>query len=633
MKITQIRIQNFRSLVDVTIPLANTTVLLGENNVGKTAVLDAVRYLLSHDGARRTSAIDEYDIHLADEQADPRASDGITIDATWRESEPREWPDALRDALSDVVQLDLTQLAEAAPCSINLRFSAEYDPESKGFVSSATFLNDSGQPLTGNPTVGLNRLLRYVPLFRLSAIRDPGDELSGRSKFWRPILKSLDLPDDQVEDIQQRMNRLNEQLLALDPRLLEVAKTLGRAGDVVATGTGERVQVRALPLKIWDLMSRSDIVVLGKGSNVAFPLLRHGQGLQSLAVLFLFEAFVSQLLELAYEPESEPVLTLEEPESHLHPQAARALWAQIQRLPGQHIISTHSPYFAQLVPIRDLRILRRRGAATTVHWLPKDACIKLDMDDATRDALSTFVDRQPDRFKLRGDTLIAKCPISKDHWRDLCVACPKASHPQLRLLREQAALLLTDNECHKLEQYVRRTRGELFFARCWLLIEGQSEHILLPRFAKLLDIDLDMLGISLIDYQNNGSPGAFVALARALNVPWQMLCDGDSGGCDHVENVEKLGISSDELDERISMLPGADLELYLARHFTEEMRAIAQTLGSLDDDSTPEQIAKVLRDNKTDAARLLAERLADTTPERVPELIRTTLKRCQKDCQ
>jgi putative ATP-dependent endonuclease of the OLD family len=100
------------------------------------------------------------------------------------------------------------------------------------------------------------------------------------------------------------------------------------------------------------------------------PLQRHGQGVQSLSVIFLFQAFVEHLLAELYEPESAPVLTLEEPETHLHPQAARTLWAHVNALPGQKLITTHSPFFVQHVPFRDLRLVRLTERGTEVHWLP-----------------------------------------------------------------------------------------------------------------------------------------------------------------------------------------------------------------------------------------------------------------------
>ena len=51
--------------------------------------------------------------------------------------------------------------------------------------------------------------------------------------------------------------------------------------------------------------------------------------MQSLSVIFLFQAFVNHLLAELYEPESVPVLALEEPETHFHPQAARTLWSHV----------------------------------------------------------------------------------------------------------------------------------------------------------------------------------------------------------------------------------------------------------------------------------------------------------------
>lgn len=41
MKLRKIRIQNFRGIKDLEIDIDDTTVLIGENNSGKTAILDA----------------------------------------------------------------------------------------------------------------------------------------------------------------------------------------------------------------------------------------------------------------------------------------------------------------------------------------------------------------------------------------------------------------------------------------------------------------------------------------------------------------------------------------------------------------------------------------------------------------
>jgi predicted ATP-dependent endonuclease of OLD family len=46
--------------------------------------------------------------------------------------------------------------------------------------------------------------------------------------------------------------------------------------------------------------------------------------------------------------------------------------------------------------------------------------------------------------------------------------------------------------------------GELFFAKGWLMAEGQTEAVILPYFAITLGYDLDERGISYIEYRSNG---------------------------------------------------------------------------------------------------------------------------------
>src|SRR5690606_18818592 len=126
-----------------------------------------------------------------------------------------------------------------------------------------------------------------------------------------------------------------------------IKATLRRMGDVVATGAAGQVDVRAVPANLWEILNRAELIVQGRDVDPWLPIGRHGNGVQSLAVIFLFRAFVENALAEALRPESEPVLALEEPEAHLHPQASRSLWRAISELPGQKIVTTHSPYFAQ----------------------------------------------------------------------------------------------------------------------------------------------------------------------------------------------------------------------------------------------------------------------------------------------
>ena len=50
MKLREVVVKNFRNLADVRIPISDTTILVGENNSGKTAFLDALTVALPKTG-------------------------------------------------------------------------------------------------------------------------------------------------------------------------------------------------------------------------------------------------------------------------------------------------------------------------------------------------------------------------------------------------------------------------------------------------------------------------------------------------------------------------------------------------------------------------------------------------------
>ncbi len=110
---------------------------------------------------------------------------------------------------------------------------------------------------------------------------------------------------------------------------------------------------------------------------------------------------------------------------------------------------------------------------------------------------------------------------------------------ELKRLKDESSLFLNDTELTQLDTYAKRMRGEVLFARAWLLCEGQSDYLLLRYFSELLSTPLDNAGVSVIDFQNNGSPGAFVALARAFGIPWIMLCDSDDQGKGFIQQDER----------------------------------------------------------------------------------------------
>src|SRR4030042_1429292 len=179
MKLREIKVRNFRNLIDVSLPIDDTTVLVGENNSGKTALLDAIRVALPRSVAARGTPFDEYDYHMSRPEDSPQTSEGISIDLWFREDKSDEWTDPLMQSLTEIVQTDPTKYWDY----IGLRLSSKYDKTSKEMLTKWEFLALDGQALGGrgaNPA-NLAKFFSYIRLFYLSALRDSNEEFSPRS--------------------------------------------------------------------------------------------------------------------------------------------------------------------------------------------------------------------------------------------------------------------------------------------------------------------------------------------------------------------------------------------------------------------------------------------------------------------
>jgi len=387
-----------------------------------------------------------------------------------------------------------------------------------------------------------------------------------------------------------------------------------------------------VPLKSWDLLSKTEIILRNEPDWPWLPLQRHGQGVQSLSVIFLFQAFVEHLLSELYEPESTPVLALEEPETHLHPQAARTLWSHVSKLPGQKIITTHSPYFVQHVPFRDLRLVRLTANGTEVRWLPARFSVQvphiaaLDPVVAGTGGLLTY-----DRVS---QTLTVGGKLEEPLYRTLLTCYGTHGnraviHGVLRDLRDKSLLYMPDDELHALETFARRIRGEIFFARRWMIVEGQAEYLLVHGLARGLGYDLDEHGVAVIDAMNNGNPETFAALARALGIPWLAVVDGDPAGLGYVQAIGRRDFDVAFVASRCRTLPAGNLEQQLlAEGLEPELRTTLQALGHADaltmDRPTLE---RCLDKNKTRYAANLAVRIAaePALAQRMPQAFRDAI--------
>lgn len=630
MDIKRVRIRNFRSIRDVEIDLSPTTVFIGPNNAGKSAILEALRIALTRRWGQRGTGFTEYDVHLCETRTDPKTGDPVIIDIEMQEGAVGEWSDDLQSDLNDIVQVDVT----TGLSSIILRVSCAWDAGEESYVPKWEFLNVDRNPLAGRGAraVNMQEFFQFVPVFYLEALRDAAEEFNARGQFWGRLLRTVQIPDALEQRSKRVFDLLNKKLLASDPLLGEMARGISSISQVAAADLPGQAELRVLPLNTWDILSKTEVIYQTEGGKPWLPLIRHGQGVQSLSVMFVFKLFIELLLTDLYKPDSTPVLALEEPETHLHPQAARALWNHVERLPGQKVVTTHSPYFLQHVPFRDLRVVRISNDGTSVWSLPRD--FRAAITHAP--AIDRVIARHPDllAFDRNVGQLVVRGVMSQAVYRELLIAYGDHEektdiHAKLRKIYESSIQFISDEEVIALETYARRIRGEIFFAKRWLLVEGQSEYHIAHGMAKGLGYDLDEHGVAVIDFQNNGNSSCFPALARALGYPWLMVADGDAAGADFLASVASRGFSDEEMTLRAARLPDGTLEEQLVKDGLQtELKEILIGLGTPAGTFNDTELLKALKDDKSGYAAVLGHRCA-TDPAltaRMPQAFQAAIR-------
>jgi putative ATP-dependent endonuclease of OLD family len=122
--------------------------------------------------------------------------------------------------------------------------------------------------------------------------------------------------------------------------------------------------------------------------------------------------------------------------------------------------------------------------------------------------------------------------------------------------------LLNPEELRKFNHHVRRNRGELLFARCWLLVEGETDVSVFAECSELLDIDLHRQGIRIVECSQAGGPGIFLKIADALSIKWHVVADNDDGGKKYIDSA-KAFLSGRQESDHISVLTHPNIDILL----------------------------------------------------------------------
>jgi putative ATP-dependent endonuclease of OLD family len=448
MYLSRLEIENFRGIRAARIEFGESTILIGENDSGKTTLLEAISLILAPQPEGNPILFESVDFYKSMGSEGGQSVGDLRISLVFCERESNEWSFLRNNEIGLFLQDDPGKLQEL---SLDVMASPVAGDEKSKARWRISVEGKSRMAWSEDPAI-LAWMRRLNPVFRTK---------SG-------ITENL---TESAADLQLKYN--------------EALKSLGQVSRFFTS--------EALPLEqvIYEILGRKP---LNNSQSAKRVPVRRGSAAEKMGMLI----FITALLQsggLTVDPSAEPIIIIEDPEAHLHPMTLQAVKILIERLKWQKVITTQSGDLLSDFPIHEIRrISRHEGVVRQYRVKPGS---------------------------------------------------------------------LSSEDLRRLSYHVRMRLSTATFARCWLLVEGESEIWLLPHIAKLCGYDLSMEGVVCVEFAQCGiSP--LIKAADHLGIEWFLLADGDAAGKAYAETARHFArVAGNNPDDHCLRLRDRDIEHHL----------------------------------------------------------------------
>lgn len=398
MQISRLIIKNFRGIQTASILFSKHSVLIGDNNTGKTTILEAIDLTLGPDRLNRNPPIDEHDFYqgkyavksLSFEEDDngehaaivegtdaaeavvgDDAVTGIQLDENGGAEPARveievtitDLTEEQKARFGDYIEfwnignntfydhpdpsgVDAATITEA----IQVTFRGWYDPEEDDFEGRTYFTRSLSEG--DNPTPFSKKDKQVCGFLYLRSLRTGSRALSlERGSLLDIILRLKEVRPQMWEDT---IKNLASYSVASEPELgiSGVLESINRAlSKYVPKEWGVEPHLKVSNLTREHLRKViTAFIATGEGNHAA-PFYRQGTGTINMLVL--------AMLSLIAEDKQNVIFAMEEPETAIPPYAQKRIVHEIRKLASQTIFTSHSPYVLEEFAMEETIVLAR----------------------------------------------------------------------------------------------------------------------------------------------------------------------------------------------------------------------------------------------------------------------------------
>lgn len=494
--ISRVNIKNFRNFRNTDIALEHKQVVIGENNVGKTNLLKAIQLILDPTFSDNDRILSSNDFH--DEIENPKENGAeISISIELRNYEHN----------SQLVAQFQDAVISASPPTLKFTYLFRPRRDEEENILEYEYIIYKGNS-EGKPFRSQDR--RHLNIQVVKALRDVERELSSNKKSpLYKLVQKYNISDDSLVQISESMQGAANEILELD-EIRDVKQVLTDKFHVLAGLQYDNdIELRPYDIDIERLLYSIQVYMGLRGRPVSGLSLGLANILYlSLTMLLLEDDTVPRVLkrerydELIEKPDSELIPYFyvngnDENNVILSDEIDTAAYDQLYAFFDKH---THT--------IKPITILAVEEPEAHLHPILQ-RLIYREILHKTKNSVI---------FTTHSPYITSVAPLEY-------IVHIRREQSQSHIT-STAQLRMNERDKNDLERYLDAKRGELYFGKGVLLVEGITEEYLVPKAAELMSLPLEDHGI-MISNINSTNFKPYINILNALKIPWTLITDGD----------------------------------------------------------------------------------------------------------